>query len=101
MPHVRKVLYRTNFSQSIQQRMSLHRNDVRLRPDRCVLTQHSLNMYQNRGHIFDLSNPSIRAIEPKYKKGFSYKYVTFISTTISRLIKFKLDILAPVRVITI
>ena len=51
-------------SQTIKQRIVLHRSDTKLRPDRCALANH----VNKTGHHMDFENPRILALENNHNK---------------------------------
>ncbi|KAK9872894.1 hypothetical protein WA026_020247 [Henosepilachna vigintioctopunctata] len=51
-------------SQTIKRRITLHKSDVRLRPDRCALALHS----SQQGHRFDFDNVGILDVAGSYQK---------------------------------
>lgn len=51
-------------SQTIKQRITLHKSDIKLRPDRCALASH----VNETGHHIDFDNPKILAVESNHNK---------------------------------
>lgn len=57
-------IYIGQTSQALKKRLTLHKSDIRLHPDRCALALHA----SNNGHQFDLNNVKILAVESNYDK---------------------------------
>lgn len=51
-------------SQALRRRISLHKSDIRLHPDRCALASHA----KNNGHNFNFNNTKILSIETNNDK---------------------------------